>query len=107
MRESNARHARIRLIGWMTGTGLLTIGLAIMITPLPLGIVVAAAGLTILLSISARLRAIVRARRRRHGWLDRSMRAAGRVTPGRFGRILSTVGAGPRGADGTDIVAAR
>ncbi|MHA6287674.1 hypothetical protein [Maricaulis sp. CAU 1757] len=100
-------YARARMMGWLSGTTLLAIGLAMTPTPIPLGLVVAASGLTLLLMVSARLRRIVRARRRRHAWVHASMSALGRVAPGRLGRILSTIGAGPRYRDGTQAGGAR
>ena len=70
------------------GVLLIVVGLALVWTPIPVGLVMIAAGLALLISNSDAARDFVRQRRICHPRFDAWLRKAERVTPAPFGRIL-------------------
>lgn len=70
------------------GIVLILAGLPIFWTPVPIGLVMIAAGLALLIANSDSARDVVRRERLKHDRFDQWLRKAERVTPHPFGRIL-------------------
>lgn len=70
------------------GVLLILIGLPLFWTPIPVGLILIAAGLALLISNSDAAREFVRQRRKRHPGFDAWVRKAERVVPHPFDRIL-------------------
>lgn len=70
------------------GVLLILAGLPLFWTPIPVGLIMMAAGLALLISNSNAARDFVRARRVRHPRFDRWMQKAEAVVPHPFDRIL-------------------
>ena len=70
------------------GVLLIIVGLPLFWTPIPVGLVMIACGLALLISNSDSARDFVRARRRRHPRFDAWLKKAEGVAPHPFDRIL-------------------
>lgn len=76
------------------GLLLILIGLPLMWTPIPLGLILTGLGLALILARSRRARAWLRRQRGRHPRLDRWLHQVERLLPGTLGRILAQTAAG-------------
>lgn len=76
------------LIYQFIGVVLIVAGLPLFWTPIPVGLILIAAGLALIVSNSDRARDGVRALRRKHDGLDRWLCKAERIVPHPFDRIL-------------------
>ena len=73
-----------QLLGWT----LILVGLPLTLSPLPLGIIVVAIGLALIMANSQTARKHLQHFRAQHKWLDKWMRKAESAVPGPFDRIL-------------------
>lgn len=70
-----------RIVGTLVGLGLIIIGVPLMISPIPFGIVLIIIGLLVLVAANPLAAKALRALRRRHPWLDEFLRKAENLLP--------------------------
>ena len=73
-----------QILGWL----LIVVGLPLFWTPIPVGLILIAIGLSLLIANSDRARDILRERRRRHPRFDAWLLKAEQIIPHPFDRIL-------------------
>lgn len=73
-----------QILGWL----LIVVGLPLFWTPIPVGLILIAIGLSLLIANSDRARDVLRERRRRHPRFDAWLLKAEQIVPHPFDRIL-------------------
>ncbi|RKQ95662.1 hypothetical protein [Maricaulis maris] len=87
---TNDRISRILLqvLTRVVGYVLIAAGAVLAVSPVPLGAVLVAVGMAILIPTDARFRTFLRGRRKRWHWLDKALNRLGHHAPSPYDRYL-------------------